>query len=247
MPTLGKRSDFLVECLESLKTNRGVFVCVVSPSKLDITSLIDRGLVNSHVMDKGLGLPSAINDGIKSLPPNLEFVAWLGDDDFLEPKAIQNALSEIGVGDVAIFGNCNYVNEKSELFWTLKTGPWAVRMLTWGPNKVPQPGSLIRRSALEAAGFLDESLGWAFDQDLFIKLRSIGRVRYINETLANFRWHSASLSSGSSRESVIEASSVRIRHTKRRYKWLALVREFIHTRLAFAVESSLDRRKSRTS
>ena len=54
-----------------------------------------------------------------------------------------------------------------------------------------------------------EELRWAFDLDLFLRLRRRGRFTYIGRPLAEFRWHEGSLSVGGRDGSVDEASRVR--------------------------------------
>ena len=244
VPTLGIRPDYLEECLESIRANEIAFVNLVAPPSFDPSLLFRRGLIDSFTPDAGRGLAGAINDGFESLPTNLELIAWLGDDDVLAADSLRTASDMFTSGVVAVFGDCNFMDEDSTVFWKLRTGQWAVALLSWGPNKIPQPGSLFRRASVEVVGKLDESLGWAFDQDLFLKLRSLGEIRYVRKTLASFRWHSTSLSSGSSSKSVREAASVRIRHTKKRHRTFAKLREYVHVRLALSVRSTLDRKNS---
>ena len=74
---------------------------------------------------------------------------------------------------------------------------------------IPQPGSLIRRTAFNAVGGLDNQYKWAFDLDLFIRLEQLGSLRFVNQKLASFRWHEGSLSVGGRAGSVREASHIR--------------------------------------
>ncbi len=66
---------------------------------------------------------------------------------------------------------------------------------------------------MQQVGELRTDLGWAFDFDFFIRLSKVGHVcRTSGETLADFRWHSDSLSVGQRADSVREASIVRRSH-----------------------------------
>jgi hypothetical protein len=94
-----------------------------------------------------------------------------------------------------------------------------------GPQLIPQPGSLFRRSSFEQVGGLDESLKWAFDLDLFLKLRKVGKFGFLKEPLAEFRWHEGSLSVGSRQGSVDEASKVRRQHLPQVIKQASVVWE----------------------
>jgi len=93
-----------------------------------------------------------------------------------------------------------------------RSGQWAARIIRFGPFLIPQPGSLIRRTAFEGVGGLDENLGWAFDLDLFIKLSQVGKMKFLKIVVSSFRWHETSLSVEFRVQSVLEASSVRKKH-----------------------------------
>ena len=84
--------------------------------------------------------------------------------------------------------------------------------MKYGPDLVPQPGSLYRRSAFNSVGGLDTSLGWAFDLDLFLRFEQSVSWRYIPECLAQYRWHDATLSTGRRAEMIAEARTVRSRY-----------------------------------
>jgi hypothetical protein len=161
-----------------------------------------------------VGLPAAINFGIKSLAENVKFIAWLGDDDLLEPGSIDITSSELHSNPkyAAVFGGCHYINTKGERILTNKSGMWAVPLIYCGPDLIPQPGSLMRRDSFNAFGGLRTDLRWAFDVDLFINLKKQGKVKFVNHTLASFRWHPESLSVGQRQGSVREASQVRIEY-----------------------------------
>jgi hypothetical protein len=87
---------------------------------------------------------------------------------------------------------------------------------------IPQPGALFRLDAYKDVGGLDDSLHWAFDYHLMIKLKGLGRFAYLPTVLAKFRWHPGSLSVKGRLNSVSEASRVRV---ERLPKWLAPVSE----------------------
>lgn len=80
---------------------------------------------------------------------------------------------------------------------------------------MPQPGSLFRRSTFNDIGCLNPEFRMAFDLDLFLKLRKVGDIEFLNHKVASFRWHPTSLSVLQRRSAVREASMIRRRnHTK---------------------------------
>lgn len=214
VPTLGTRGEYLATCLQSLKESNVGYVCIVCPSNVDISKFIEDGLVNQKVDDPGRGLAAAINAGVNSLPQSISIINWLGDDDYINSNSIEVALSLLIANDstVMVYGSCTYVDQDSNVVWRNRSGAFAAKILRFGPCLIPQPGALIKRESFVKAGGLNESLGWAFDLDLFIKLSKLGTLNYARLNLASFRWHSESLTVSLRRNSVHEASSVRISH-----------------------------------
>jgi glycosyltransferase involved in cell wall biosynthesis len=214
VPTLGERPDYLKQCLGSIRAAGHAHILVIAPASMDGTALKSDGLIDAFIVDEGGGLASAINKGIQSLPSSVEYVNWLGDDDLLSPGSLNITAEVLDSESQAImaFGNCDYIDDEGRKVWTNHSGQWAVPLLRFGPDLIPQPGALFRRSTFEAAGGLNPDLGWAFDFDLFIRLSKLGKLKYINRTLAQFRWHPGSLSVEHRRQSVAEASQVRVSH-----------------------------------
>jgi GT2 family glycosyltransferase len=214
VPTLGERPDYLEKCLASIRSAGQAHVLLVAPSSLNTNALASSGLVDSVVIDPGVGLPSAINQGINSLPESVEYVNWIGDDDLVTPGSLETAERALDENEdvVMVFGACEYIDGSGNSLWLNSSGPWAVPLLRFGPDLIPQPGALFRRSVFDSIGGLETSLGWAFDFDLFIRFSKVGKVKYINQTLAKFRWHPESLSVEHRKRSVAEASQVRVSH-----------------------------------
>ena len=214
VPTLGERPAYLMQCLTSIRAAGDAFVVLVAPTEFDPSALKSVGLIDMYLEDPKLGLPSAVNAGITSLPSEIEFVNWLGDDDLLAVDSLRvtSQALESDPNLNFVFGSCDYVDPEGNVIWTNNSGQWAVPLLRFGPDLIPQPGALFRRSSFEKVGGLDSKFGWAFDFDLFIKLSKLGKAKFLNRTLASFRWHPQSLSVEFRRKSVAEASSVRVAH-----------------------------------
>ena len=214
VPTLGERPDYLKQCLRSIRSAGKAHILLIAPSSLDSSELQSENLIDTFIEDAGVGLASAINQGIRSLPSSVEYVNWLGDDDLLTQGSLKSTVETLDKDTEAVlaFGACDYIDDGGRKVWTNHSGQWAEPLLRFGPDLIPQPGALFRRSTFEAAGGLNPDLGWAFDFDLFIRLSKLGKLKYINRTLAQFRWHPGSLSVEHRRQSVAEASQVRVSH-----------------------------------
>jgi GT2 family glycosyltransferase len=200
--------------LRSIRSAGDVHILLVGPSTLNTVALQSDSLIDSFVADAGVGLASAINQGISALPPSVQYVNWLGDDDILKPDSLATSSEVLDSKSnvVMTFGSCEYINDQGLVVWINHSGQWAVPLLRFGPDLIPQPGALFRRSAFEAVGGLNSEFGWAFDFDLFIRLSKLGSLKFMNQTMAQFRWHPESLSVEHRKHSVVEASKVRISH-----------------------------------
>lgn len=227
VPTLGTRPELLQDCLQSIRQAGKAHICVVAPAEFDGTDLQQNGLIDQIGIDPNGGLAEAINYGISLLPAEIKYVNWLGDDDLLAPGSlIQAELALNSNSKIAmVFGSCDYIDAKNQIIFTNKSGKWAVPLLRFGPDLVPQPGSLFRRSAFTKVNGLDTNLKWAFDLDLFLKLAKTGGLEFINKKLASFRWHPESLSVEFRSKSAQEASMVRKRHLPNWLKPIAFIWE----------------------
>ena len=228
VPTLGTRPEFLKQCLESIRNAGSAHICVVAPKDSNLRNFVDSGQVDQVVVDPGHGLSHAINKGFESLPGDIHYINWLGDDDLLAPDSISDVarILDAEPRTVLVYGSCNYLDDDRGLIWVNKSGQWASKILHFGPDLIPQPGALFRRSAFEKVGRLSENLDLAFDFDLILKLKRIGELRFINKTLSSFRWHSKSLTVDQRIKSVEEASAVRISHLPRILKQFSFIWEY---------------------
>ena len=228
VPTLGKRSDYLSLCLQSIKTAGQPYVCIVAPKDFDVQPFLANDLAHLFVEDPGTGLSDAISKGFRELPADIEYINWLGDDDLLAPQSLVEAAQVLDSDPqtVLVYGSCDYVDLNGNVVWVNKSGRWASLLLHFGPDLIPQPGALFTRSAFEKAGGLSNSYHWAFDFDLLLNLKKIGKLRFINKTLAGFRWHPESLSVEYRTMSVAEASKVRISHLPAFLKPVSFVWEY---------------------
>lgn len=220
-----------------------IHVKLVSKDSSILSSLTERGLAHSWTEDPGGGLSKAINAGILALPAEIKLVSWLGDDDRLSKSGTEKSLSVISCDEsiVATYGICKFITELGIEFFSTTSRQEATSTLLFGPNRVPQPGSIFRREIFYELGMLDEKLGYSFDLDLFIRLTKKGTVKFVPEQVAFFRWHSDSLSSGGRIQSEKEAREVRKRYLPRHYgfvSWLWELPMYLSTKL---IPNRLDR------
>ena len=224
VPTLGTRPEYLAQCLRSIRGAGSSLIHIVMPVSASLPPEITADLYDQVIADPGTGLAAAIHAGLVTFPEQVRFINWLGDDDLLKPEALDVALQALAADQnvVLVFGGCDYINSENQVIFTNKSGKYAVPLMRVGPQLIPQPGSLFRRDAYEQIGGLNSEFKWAFDLDLLIRLSQAGSLKFLNRTLASFRWHDDSLSVGGRDGSVREASRIRKQFLP---KWLQLISE----------------------
>ena len=225
VPTLGRRLEFLEQCLTSIQVQAvsADIVMVCPTTAIDARTMADR--LGVSVLDDPGSLPGAINRGIEGSEGSYDYVSWLGDDDLLEPDSLTLTVSlmDAHLQAVLAYGACRYIDERGDELWISRAGAWARRILSWGPDLIPQPGMLVRSSAWSAVGGLDESLSMAFDLDLLLKLKSQGPFVHTSRVVSSFRWHGDSLTASDRSRNLDESEDVKRRYLgpiARRAAWL---------------------------
>jgi glycosyltransferase involved in cell wall biosynthesis len=134
------------------------------------------------------GQSDAINKGMRVATG--EIVGWLNSDDVLLPGALRTVADAFSKNPdaVVIYG----VGAKTDLDGSIiKKVPFR----EFCPNRLScafgavQPAMFFRRDAYWKVGGLDESLHYAMDWDLLLKLSKIGKVVTIPQHLANIRYY----------------------------------------------------------
>lgn len=215
VPTLGTRSHYLEDCLRSLAECGDIFICLVGPTTIDLDSI--HGRYDIFVQDDGQGLAAAINVGVASLPDSVVFVNWIGDDDMIDPEGHKYLLPALSSKStfVLAYGHCRYVDANGCELFVVRSGRWSEYLLSFGPQLISQPSMLFRRESFNKVGGLNESLEFAFDLDLLLRLRRVGRFCSVSRVTASYRWHHNALSVNRRSESVYEASVTRTKYLPR--------------------------------
>ena len=227
IPTLGQRLDFLDQTLASIRSQDtpADVVVVVPASAMTARELAaDAGAV---VIDDPGSQTAAVNLGVAQAAVHHEFVNWIGDDDLLTPGSLTSTVMALRADEqrVVAYGACSYIDDQGRLLWTSQAGRWAQRILPWGPDLIPQPGMLVRRSAWDAVGGVDETLRFAFDLDLLLKLRGQGTFIDVGQVVSSFRWHPDSLTVSDRTASLDESEAVKRRHLSPRARSMSWIWE----------------------
>jgi GT2 family glycosyltransferase len=223
--TLGKRQGYLHETLISIRSQAvPVDVVIVAPVDNEIV-LAAANEFNCEVLPDPGSLAKAINVGARSLKPHHEFINWLNDDDLLEPDSLTTTIAALDANPRAVvaYGACRYIDPDGRQLWISKAGPWATRILGWGPDLIPQPGMLVRTSAWQQVGGLDDSYQLAFDLDLLLKLKKFGPLIDVGQIVSSFRWHPTSLTVADREHNIAESERAKraaLSPKTRKFTWL---------------------------
>jgi GT2 family glycosyltransferase len=212
VPTIGERPQYLDDTLKSIREAGDSYIVLVGRKGFDATSYKKAGLVDLYVDEIEASVPNKINQGFRALPENIEYITWIGDDDLLAPGSIAVATSALDKPEkpVLVFGHCQYIDSEGNDVLVKRSGSWAVPLLRFGPQLIPQPSAVFRRDAVERIGGLSDKFQFAFDFDLFLKLTKLGRAVFVDQILSSHRWHATSLTFSRRWDSVKEASAVRV-------------------------------------
>ncbi len=158
------------------------------------------------------GQAAAINEGVaRGTAP---FVCWLNSDDWWLDGALAKLLAALEANPEApmAYGRAWNVKEPGGRRTPVFVRPFNERLMAQ-LNLVSQPATLVRRSAWEAVGGLDESLHLAMDYDLWWRLyRRFGEPAFVDAFVAVNREHGGTKTSTQRRAHYREAMAVVRRH-----------------------------------
>lgn len=142
------------------------------------------------VSEKDKGQTNAINKGFNRAKG--EIFAWLNSDDIYEPGAIQAAvealMSDPSLGFV--YGDCNFIDSHDRIIGKFDVRQTDLKKLQRGYVHIPQQAFFFRGELWKKVGPLDESIYFAMDYDLWLRLARIAPFRYIpGKVWADFRLH----------------------------------------------------------
>ena len=207
---------YLEQALESIFSQEvAVEVFVVDADSTDNTrEVLERWAprLAGRRSHKDRGQSAAINEGIAR--GSAPYVAWLNSDDWLEKGAYRRLIATLESNPKApmAYGRAWNVDERSGRKAPVFARAFSERLMA-SVNLIPQPATLIRRSAWESVGGVDESLQMAMDYDLWWKLfRKLGAPAFVDEFVATNREHPATKTGTRRRQHYDEAIAVVRKH-----------------------------------
>lgn len=214
----GRRLDFALESLRR-QTYRHIEVIIIDGASTDGT--VERlGAMCSPewrvVSEADKGQAEAIGKGFALARG--EILTWLNADDALLPEAAECWVQLLGHESrpALAYGGCFEWHE--EVGWMVPA-PW-VRPPDFGvlrdlSDYIMQPAAAFRADAFEAVRGVDDSLHYAMDWDLWLKLSRFWPVAHTTQVLAMNRVHADTKTRRGGRERMREIREVGRRHGRR--------------------------------
>jgi glycosyltransferase involved in cell wall biosynthesis len=141
------------------------------------------------VSEPDRGQAHAINKGWRQSSGSI--VAYLNSDDVYLPGAIARGVAALDAHPeaAAVYGEGYHVDEAGVILERYPTEPFDADRLREACY-ICQPTVFLRRDCVERVGYLDESLRYCMDYDLWIRLARTGKVmRYTPHYFASTRLH----------------------------------------------------------
>lgn len=137
------------------------------------------------------GQSHAVNVGLRAATGQI--IGWLNADDRYSEGALEAAVEAllVGQGDLA-FGHWDVIDAKGDVVDSRHARPFDLTEQLNGINRVAQPTVFFRRSLLDTVGYLDESLDYVMDYDLWLRAARVTRFILVDRVQAQFRLHSQS-------------------------------------------------------
>jgi glycosyltransferase involved in cell wall biosynthesis len=159
--------------------------------------------------DRGIG--NALNKGVELASGDV--IGCLNADDYYTDETVisQVAGAFMNPDVLWVTGGIREVDNRGNYLRTLAVRRFSRRRLLRN-NIIFHPATFVRRTAICDMGGFDESLKYAMDYDLWLRLSTLSVPVPINKELACFRVHSGSISSANRIEALHEEYLVRNRH-----------------------------------
>ena len=244
--TLGERNS-LKETLKSIVdqeiTDLEVKIVIPKGKTESLNQMaIEANLKNYElIVDEGRGLSAAINQGF-SIDGDFEFFGWINDDDELTTNSLSRSINFLisNSNKNAVIGNLGYLSSKSNKIITNRVSKINLFVSKIGPNVIPQPGSLIRKSAFNNQQLLNEKYKYAMDLDMWLRILTNGQIGIIKENQALMNWHSDSITISNRKKASIEAFQIRYRNAKNIIIKILVVIFYIPTRILSSLISKIN-------
>lgn len=195
---------FIRESLDSILSSKypGLEVWVMDGGSTDGTVEILKsfGPAVRWISQKDKGQSDALNQGFRRATGKI--IGWLNADDLYEPDALGTVGRYFSQHPETLWliGRCSIIDGQGHEIRRWISGYKSMRLARYSyralltENFIAQMGVFMRRGALDQAGPLDESLHYAMDYDLWLRLGKLSDPAVLPVPLAKFRMYETSKS-----------------------------------------------------
>ena len=236
------QGEFLAETIESVLGQKGDF-CIdyiivdggSTDNSVDIIRRYDvllqqgewpvrcQGITFRWLSEKDTGQTDALIKGFRMA--KCEIFAWLNSDDTYLPGTLQTAADffQKNPENGLLYGDAHYCDTAGAIIGRYRTEDFDFNKLAWF-NFICQPSTFFRRDVFEIVGGLDESLHFAMDYDLWVRIGKRFPCRYLPRFLATYRLHESSKTVRD--ETLYQNSEEGLRVAMKYFGWAPLTRVY---------------------
>jgi hypothetical protein len=170
------------------------------------------------ISEPDTGQSNAINKGFRMARG--EIVAWINADDILLAGAASKAAAAFaGDPDLGmVYGDGFIIDEDGRVKSRFShSEPFDLWRLIHAGDYILQQTAFLRKTAVEQVGYLNESLHWGMDWDLFIRLGKKFRVRWLDEPMGCIREYGTTKTSTGGFRRFRELARIMAGHAGRRF------------------------------
>ena len=133
------------------------------------------------------GQSDGLNKGFRKATG--EIIGWINSDDKLSPGSLYKVgnFFKNNPTEIALVGDQRIIDEHSRELEIKISNDYTFDYLLYFAKGITQNSMFFKKEILDQIGYLDESLHYAMDQDLFIRIASLQKITHIDEVLAEFR------------------------------------------------------------
>jgi len=193
---------YIEECILSIvnQTYKNIELIVIDDGSKDNSREILERLQKQYgfvlVFQENQGVSKTLNRAVRQYAHG-KYITGSASDDFLMPDKIEKQVKFLEENpDVdMLFGKVHIVDEKSQIISGLeifKPFDEPVKQISFEllieNNRIPAPTMIMRRDIWEKCGGYNENT-IIEDFDLWLKIAYIGKIIYLNDYFAYYRWH----------------------------------------------------------
>lgn len=187
-----------------------------------------RGITCRWISEKDNGQTDALTKGFRMAQGDV--LAWLNSDDTYLPGALQKAADffrdhqDTGL----MYGDACYCDAVGTIIGNYRTEEFDLDRLA-SVNIICQPAAFFRQDAFETVSGLDDTLHFAMDYDLWIRIGRRFPCQHLPCLLATYRLHETSKTISSAM--LIRNSAESLEVTRKHFGWAPLTRVYTSCRI----------------